>query len=68
MIYEINIKDVYNLVQTGVTFIVNSADGCRALISSSTTPNGINIINVYEEISLVNLMNSPDWKQPCIDC
>jgi hypothetical protein len=68
MIYEIISSEVYNAAQVGASFIVNSADGYRSLVSSLTAPDGIDIINVYEDTSLRNLMNSPDWKQPCIDC
>lgn len=68
MIYEINSSEVYNAVQVGATFIVNSADGYRALVSSLSSPEGIATTSVYEDSAIRNLMNSPDWKQPCIDC
>lgn len=68
MIYEINSLEVYNAIQEGALFIVNSADGCRSLVSFPITLEGINVLNVYEETLLKNLMNSSDWKQPCIGC
>lgn len=68
MIYKINSSDVYNAIQVGVTFIINSADGYYSLVSAQSTPEGIAIITTYEDSSIRNLMNSPDWKQPCIGC
>ena len=68
MIFEINSSDVYIAVQSGASFIVNSGDGYRALVSSPTEPTNISILNVYEDSSVRNLLHSPDWKQPCVDC
>ena len=68
MIYEINSLNSYDAVKSGATFIINSADGNRALVSAETLPEIINIISIHEESSLSNLINSPEWRQPCIGC
>jgi hypothetical protein len=68
MIYEIKSVNSYDAVKSGATFIINSADGNRALVSAETLPEIIDIISTHEESSLSNLMNSLEWKQPCIGC
>lgn len=68
MIYEINSLNSYEAVQSGARFIVNSADGSHALVLAETLPETINILATHEESSLLTLMNSPEWKQPCIGC
>ena len=68
MIYEIKSINSYDAVKGGATFIINSADGNRALVSAETLPEIINIFSTHEESSLSNLMNSSEWKQPCIGC
>lgn len=68
MIYEINSLDVYSTVQNNAKFIVNSADGLRALIISEIAPEGVTIFNSYEESGLTEMMQSSQWKQPCIGC
>jgi hypothetical protein len=68
MIYEINSLNSYDAVKSGATFIINSADGNRALVSAETLLETIAILFTHEESSLSNLMNSPEWRQPCIGC
>ena len=68
MIYEIPSLEVCIAVQTDATFIINSADGAQALVSSPTTPSGITIINTYEDTELTTLMSSLEWIQPCVNC
>lgn len=68
MIYEINSLNSYEAVQSGARFIVNSADGSHALVSAETLPETIEILSTQEESSLPTLMNSIEWKQPCIGC
>jgi hypothetical protein len=68
MIYEINSLNSYEAVQSGAKFIINSADGSHALVLAETLPETINILATHEEASLPTLMNSIEWKQPCIGC
>lgn len=68
MIYEINSLNSYDAVKSGATFIINSADGSRALVSIETLPDTIDIISTHEESSLSSLINLSEWRQPCIGC
>lgn len=68
MIYEIASLDVCPATQGGAIFIVNSADGQLALVTSEFAPQGIIILSSYDESMLTDLMQSPKWKQPCISC
>lgn len=67
MIYEIAKSDVYTAIKSGATFIINNANGTRAMVSSDTPLEIVDIV-VHSEDSFKTIVNSPEWKQPCIGC
>jgi hypothetical protein len=73
MIYEIANKDLYTAIVKGATMVCLSGDGTCALVSSTTLPTGIDIINQFDETipnstELSTLLALPFWRQPCKDC
>ena len=67
MIYEIAGSDVYTAIKSGATFIINSANGTRAMVSSNTPLEIVDIV-VHSEDSFKTIVNSPEWRQPCVGC
>ena len=68
MIYEINGSDIVKMDHTNSFVITLSADGTLALISSQISPNNITILQTIDESSINELLTTPFWKQPCINC
>ena len=68
MIYEISGSDVYTAIKSGATFIINNANGTRAMVSCDTALEIVVIITIHSEDSFKTITNSPEWKQPCIGC
>ena len=68
MIYEITGSDVYTAIKSGATFIINNVNGTRTMVSHDTLLETVDVIATHSEDSFKTIVNSPEWKQPCIGC
>lgn len=64
MVYKILYKDITGISQQSTHIIAISANGEFALINSSNELSE----EVIDEASINTIMNSEEWKQPCINC
>lgn len=68
MIYEIEVNQLPVAVQRGANVLIISADGLNALVNNLNDVNEINILDSYDDAQYGQLVSSPFWRQPCLNC
>lgn len=67
MIIEIEQAEVGKAISNRLRMMCISFDGSRALFQVSELPN-MNIVSQYTDQEGFQLMRTPFWQQPCLNC